>query len=150
MPGATWFRTSVRVPELRNGRSSRFPPLSGTIVGQRRWGEGPVVHGDHSAWCKHLDRFYGVIDAHREIATNGEKCDVQRMQAADELHVEKHARVTGMIGCPFFGFDNKTAGISRVDEVAVLGHRGAVQSLRQEEFTEWEDVIAADVHGVYV
>src|SRR5664279_2977628 len=80
-------------------------------------GEGPVVHGDHSAWCKHLDRFYGIVDAHREIATNGEKRDVQRVQAADELHVEKHARVTGMIDRPFFGFDDKTAGISRVDEV---------------------------------
>src|SRR5450830_1274739 len=113
-------------------------------------GEGPVVHGDHSVWCEHLDRFYGVIDAHREIATNGEKCDVQRVQAADELHVEKHARVTGMVGRPFSGFDDKTAGISRVDEVAVLGHRGVVQSLRQGEFTEWEDVIATDVHGVYV
>src|SRR5450756_870033 len=41
-------------------------------------GEAPVMHGDHSVWCKHLDRFYGVVDAHREIAADGEKCDVQR------------------------------------------------------------------------
>src|SRR5450759_466557 len=113
-------------------------------------GEGPVVHGDHGAWCKHLDRFYGVVDAHREIAANGEKCDVQRVQAADELHVEKQTRVTGMIDRPLCGLDDKAAGISRVDQVAVLGHRGAVQSLRQEEFTEWEDVIAADVHGMHI
>ena len=113
-------------------------------------GEGPVVHGDHSAWCKHFDCFYGVVDAHREIAANGEKCDVQRVQAADELHVEKHARVTGMIDRPFCSLDDKAAGIPRVDEVTVLGHRGAVQSLRQDELTEWEDVIAADVHGMHV
>src|SRR5450756_1204326 len=113
-------------------------------------GEGPVMHGDHSVWCKHLDRFYGVVDAHREIAADGEKCDVQRVQAADELHVEKHARVTGMIDRPFSRLDDKAAGIPRVNEVAVLGHRGAVQSLRQEEFTEWEDVIATDVHGMHI
>src|SRR5450756_3008309 len=55
-----------------------------------------------------------------------------------------------MIDRPLCGLDDKAAGISRVDQVAVLGHRGAVQSLRQEEFTEWEDVIAADVHGMHI
>jgi hypothetical protein len=108
------------------------------------------VHGDHGPWCKHLDCFYRVVDAHREIAADGEKRDVQWVQAADELHVEEHARVTGMASCPLSGLDDKAAGIPRVDEVAILGHRGAMQGLGQEEFTEWEDVISTDVHGMHV
>lgn len=113
-------------------------------------GEGPVVHGDHSAWCKHLDRLYGVVDAHGKVAADGEKRDVQWVEAADELHVKKYTHVAGVVGRPFSSLDDVAAGIAGVDEVAVLGHRGTVQSLRKEEFTEWEGVIAADVHGMYV
>ena len=91
--------------------------------------ESVVMQAQDLAAAHKLRGLDGILNAHSEVVSDGQRREIQRRGFTDQLHVRRQRRIARVIEIPLSGFDDEPAGVPAIRPVRQAARMDRVHEL---------------------